>query len=48
MARQPIENLQGFGQTSVSSARPIDAFTGAPAIPQETPGSQLANALGVF
>ncbi len=48
MARQPIENLQGFGQTSVSSARPIDAFTGAPAIPQETPGSQLANALGAF
>jgi hypothetical protein len=48
MARQPIQDLQGFGQTSVSSARPIDAFTGAPAIPQETPGSQLADALGAF
>ena len=48
MARQPIQNLQGYGQTSVSSARPIDAFTGAPAIPQETPGSQLADALGAF
>jgi len=48
MARQPIENLQGYGQTSQSASRPIDAYTGAPAIPQETPGSQLANALGAF
>ncbi len=48
MARQPIANLQGYGETSQSAARPIDAYTGAPAIPQETPGSQLANALGVM
>jgi len=48
MARQPIENLQGYGQTSQSASRPIDAYTGAPAIPQETPGSQLADALGAF
>lgn len=48
MARQPIQNLQGYGETSQSAARPIDAYTGAPAIPQETPGSQLANALGVM
>ena len=48
MARQPIANLQGYCETSQSAARPIDAYTGAPAIPQETPGSQLANALGVM
>jgi len=48
MARQPIENLQGYGQTSQSASRPVDTYTGAPAIPQETPGSQLANALGAF
>ena len=48
MARKPIQNLQGFGQTSASAATPVDAFTGAPAIPRVTPASQLADSLGLL
>lgn len=48
MARQPIEKLQGYGQVSTPSARPVDSFTGAPSLPQESSGAQLANALGKF
>lgn len=48
MARQPIQNLQGYGQTSASAAAPVDAFTGAPAIPRVTPASQLADSLGLL
>lgn len=46
MARQPIQNLQGYGQTSTPSATPVDAYSGAPAIPQVSKGAQLAEALG--
>jgi hypothetical protein len=48
MARQPIENLQGYGQTSSPSAAPVDSFTGAPSVPRETPATQLAQALGTM
>lgn len=48
MARQPIEKLQGYGQTSSPAASPIDAYTGAPSVPRETPLTQLADALGTF
>jgi hypothetical protein len=48
MARQPIEKLQGYGQTSSPSAAPIDSFTGAPAVPRETASTQLAQALNVM
>ena len=48
MARQPIETLQGYGQTSSPSAAPIDSFTGAPSVPRETPATQLAQALGTM
>lgn len=48
MARQPIEKLQGYGQTSSPSASPIDSFTGSPSVPRETPATQLAQALGTM
>lgn len=48
MARQPIQNLQGYGQTSTPSATPVDAYSGAPAIPQVSKGAQLAEALGTM
>ena len=28
--RRPVADLPGFGETSISTARPIDAFAGAP------------------
>lgn len=48
MARQPIEKLQGLGQTSSPSASPIDTYTGAPSTPRVTPATQLADALGTM
>ena len=48
MARQPIEKLQGYGQTSSPSASPIDSFTGAPQVARETASTQLAQALNVM
>ncbi len=48
MARKPTDNLQGYGQTSTPSATPIDTFIGAPRIPQVTPATQLADALGTL
>jgi len=48
MPRQPTENLQGYGQTSTPSAAPVDAYTGAQTLPQETQASQLAQALGTM
>ena len=48
MARQPIEKLQGYGQTSSPSAAPIDSYTGAPQVARETPATQLAQALGTM
>tara|TARA_R100001460_G_scaffold49880_2_gene88159 strand:- start:5302 stop:7365 length:2064 start_codon:yes stop_codon:yes gene_type:complete len=44
--RRPIGNLPGQGETSISSARPIDAYVGAPPIPKNTAVDQLANAFG--
>ena len=48
MARQPIEKLQGLGLTSSPSASPIDTYTGAPSVPQNSSASQLADALGTM
>jgi len=42
--RRPIGNLPGQGETSISAARPIDAFAAPPPLPKVTAADQLANA----
>ena len=42
--RRPIGNLPGEGETSISAARPIDAFVAPPPMPKNTAADQLANA----
>jgi len=44
--RRPIGNLPGEGETSISAARPIDAFAPPPPMPQNTAADQLAKAFG--
>lgn len=44
--RRPIGNLPGQGETSISAARPIDAFAAPPPLPKVTAADQLANAFG--
>lgn len=48
MARQPIEKLQGLGQTSSPSASPIDTYSGSPSLPADSSSAQLADALGTL
>ena len=42
--RQPIGNLPGYGETSISAARPVDAFAGAPQLDKNPAIKQLADA----
>jgi hypothetical protein len=44
--RRPIGNLPGEGETSISAARPIDAFAPPPPMPKNTAADQLAKAFG--
>ena len=46
MARQPIQDLQGYGEVSKPSATPVDTYTGTVAAPKQSSAMQLADALG--
>lgn len=48
MARQPIQDLQGYGEVSKPAATPVDTYTGTIAAPQQSSAQQLASALGTM
>lgn len=45
--RRPIANLPGFGETSISTAKPIDAFAGAPQLDKAKTLADAFSNLGV-
>lgn len=48
MARQQLNNLQGYDNTSQPTARTVDAFGGTPAMPKvDNSVSQIADAIGL-
>ena len=44
--RRPVADLPGFGETSISTARPIDAFAGAPQIDKKNALAEAFSNLG--
>mgnify|MGYP001626742687 FL=1 len=46
--RQQIGKVAGYGNTSTPASRPVDTFSGAPAINTETSASALAKSFGLF
>lgn len=46
MARQPIQNLQGYDNLSTPSATSVDTYTGTVGAPKQSSAQQLASALG--
>ena len=48
MARQPIQDLEGYGEVSKPSATPVDTYTGTVAAPSQSSAQQLADALGTM
>jgi hypothetical protein len=46
MARQQIQDLQGYDKTATPSATPVDTYTGKIGTPSQSTAQQLASALG--